>query len=53
MAYLNKVPLTQNPYAESDLKNTEWDKGWMAEFDMDDSDSYDWATNSFKKVTGI
>lgn len=46
-AYKNHVPLIFNPYNESDWKNAEWDKGWMAEYDMDESDQYDWVNNIF------
>lgn len=48
-AYKSKVSLTKNPYLESEVKNSEWDKRWMAECDMDDSDSYDWSANKFKE----
>lgn len=46
-AYKNQIPLTFNPYDESDWKNTEWDKGWMAENALDESDQYNWANNTF------
>lgn len=46
-AYKSRVPFTLNPYDEADWKHSEWDKGWVAESDMDDSDSYDWPSNTF------
>ncbi|MGR5287042.1 hypothetical protein ACP3V5_17130 [Vibrio maritimus] len=44
IAYKSRVPLTSNPYKPSAWESVEWDKGWMAESDIDDSDSYDWAS---------
>lgn len=46
-AFRAKLPLSANPYAESDWRNKEWLFGWECE-EQSAPDSFDWETETFK-----
>jgi len=48
-AYSKRLLLSANPYPEGDWRHDEWYLGWSAAEEIDENQSYDWATESFKK----
>ena len=47
-AYSKRLLPSANPYAEGDWRHDEWYLGWSAAEQIDDTQAYDWATDSFK-----
>lgn len=47
-AYSKRLLPSANPYPEDDWRHDEWDLGWSAAEQIDETQSWDWATDSFK-----
>ncbi|MEH0790687.1 hypothetical protein KW882_00120 [Vibrio parahaemolyticus] len=47
LAYRAKTSISLNPYVQYDWQHEEWEKGWMSEFDLDYSSTFDWKSLDF------
>lgn len=46
-AHRAKTSISLNPYVQDDWQHEEWEKGWMSEFDLDCSSTFDWQRLGF------
>lgn len=45
--YRSKTSISMNPYSQDDWRHEEWERGWMSEFDLDYSSTFDWQRLDF------